>query len=66
MLIRNEPKTSVIEEALIGYATGWFQRQAEVVRVLEDHPGFPISLQNRKLSYHSSKVSQRKNFTHFQ
>ena len=41
IIVRDEPKASVIQEALDGYASGRFQIQTEVARFLESHPQFP-------------------------
>lgn len=40
MLFHNEPETSIIKEALEGYACGRFTTQEEVRRFLEAHPLF--------------------------
>ena len=41
VLIRDEPLASIIEEGLVGFATGRFQTQAEVKRFFESFPNFP-------------------------
>ena len=41
ILVRNEPLATVVAEALNGYATGRFQSQAEVKRILETFPDYP-------------------------
>lgn len=40
-LIRVEPIASIVTEALMGFATGRFQTQAEVQRFLQDSSGYP-------------------------
>lgn len=41
MLKRHEPVASAVQEALEGYASGRFERQADVMRFLQDNPLFP-------------------------
>ncbi|MCD1628105.1 recombinase family protein [Seohaeicola saemankumensis] len=41
VLVPNEPLSSVVREALEGYASGRFASQAEVQRFLESNPHFP-------------------------
>lgn len=41
LLIRDEPAASVIEEGLLGYASGRFQTQSEVQRFFQSRPAFP-------------------------
>ncbi len=41
MLTRHEPVASIVQEALEGYASGRFERQADVMRFLQDNPLFP-------------------------
>ncbi|MEQ8602855.1 MAG: recombinase family protein [Marivibrio sp.] len=44
ILIHDEPKASIVREALEGFASGRFQTQAEVMRFLEAQPEFPKDL----------------------
>ncbi|MFL4471858.1 recombinase family protein [Tateyamaria armeniaca] len=44
LLTRDEPVASIIQEALVGYASGRFGTQAEVTRFLETQPDFPKDL----------------------
>lgn len=44
LLVRDEPITSILQEALEGYATGRFQTQVEVKRFLESQPDYPKDL----------------------
>ena len=44
ILVRDEPKASIIQEALEGFASGRFQSQVEVKRFLESHPEYPKDL----------------------
>ena len=46
VLVRDEPRASIVQEALEGYASGRFQLQAEVKRFLEGFPEFPNSAGN--------------------
>ena len=41
MLVPDEPAASIVREALEGYASGRFERPAEVMRFLQDNPLFP-------------------------
>lgn len=41
LLVRDEPIASIIAEALEGYASGRFAKQAEVNRFLEAQPDYP-------------------------
>jgi len=41
VLIRDEPVASIMQEALEGYASGYFASQAEVQRFLQSQPDFP-------------------------
>lgn len=41
VLVRDEPRASIVREALEGYASGRFQLQAEVKRFLASHPEYP-------------------------
>ena len=41
LLVPDEPLASIVREALVGFATGRFQIQAEVNRFLESQPEFP-------------------------
>ena len=41
ILVRDEPVASVVAEALEGFASGRFETQADLARVLQDNPLFP-------------------------
>ena len=41
MLVRDEPRASILQEALESYASGRFQTQVEVKRFLENQPAWP-------------------------
>lgn len=41
LLVRDEPKASIIKEALEGFSSGRFQTQAEVTRFLDSFPEYP-------------------------
>jgi len=41
LLVRDEPKASIIKEALEGFATGRFETQSEVKAFLDDNPLYP-------------------------
>ncbi len=49
LLVRDEPKASIIAEALEGYAAGRFETKAEVRRFLENQPQFPKDLPNGQI-----------------
>ena len=49
LLVRNEPLASIIQEALEGYASGYFDTQVEVKRFLESQPDFPKDLPNGEI-----------------
>ena len=44
ILVRDEPVASIIEETLVGFASGRFDSQIEVKRFLESQTGFPKDL----------------------
>ncbi|MEO1611062.1 MAG: hypothetical protein AAFU55_01700 [Pseudomonadota bacterium] len=46
--MRDEPRASILQEALEGYAGGRFETQAEVKRVLESQPASRKILRERK------------------
>ncbi len=41
IMVRDEPVASVVQDALEGFASGRFERQADVQRFLQDNPLFP-------------------------
>ena len=41
MLVRDEPRASIVAEAIEGFASRRFETQSEVKRFLERHPDFP-------------------------
>ena len=45
-LVRDEPMASLIAEIFEGYASGRFSGQAEIVRYLENNPGWPRERRN--------------------
>ena len=49
VLVHDEPKASIVREALEGFASGRFQSQAEVVRYLEAQPEFPKDLPDGRI-----------------
>ena len=49
LLVRDEPRASILQEALEGYASGRFQTQVEVKRFLERQPEFPKDLPNGEI-----------------
>lgn len=50
ILVRKEPVASIIQEALEGYASGYFDSQAEVKRFLETQPLFLDELPKGKIT----------------
>ncbi len=53
VLVREEPYASIVQEALMGYATGQFASQSEVTRFLNDHPQFPKRSPSGRLTQHT-------------
>jgi site-specific DNA recombinase len=51
LLVRDEPLASIVQEALEGYASGRFQRQAEVKRFLESQPEYPCKTASGTVRY---------------
>ena len=49
ILVRDEPKASILQEALEGYASGRFATQVEVKRFLERQPSWPKDLPNGEI-----------------
>ena len=49
ILVRDEPKASILQEALEGYASGRFETQVEVKRFLERQPSWPKDLPNGEI-----------------
>ena len=49
VLIHDEPLASIVRDALEGFASGYLQSQAEVVRYLEAQPEFPKNLPNERI-----------------
>lgn len=56
ILVRDEPRASIIQEALEGYAMGRFQAKAEVQRFLEAHPDFTLG--SSKTNIHPQRVEE--------
>lgn len=50
ILLRREPAASIIQEALEGYASGYFDSQAEVKRFFETQPSFLSELPKGKIT----------------
>ncbi len=51
ILVRDEPYASILQEALEGFASGYFDTQAEVKRFLESKPDFPKDLPDGTISW---------------
>ena len=49
VLVHDEPKASIVREALEGFASGHFQTQSEVMRFLESQPDFPKDTPNGRI-----------------
>ena len=49
LLVRDEPRASILQEALEGFASGRFVTQAEVKRFLESQPCWPRDLPNGEI-----------------
>lgn len=49
LLVRDEPRASILQEALEGFASGRFATQAEVKRFLEAQPEWPKDLPNGEI-----------------
>jgi site-specific DNA recombinase len=41
LLVRDEPRASIVKEVLEGYASGRFETQSEIQRFLEEQPAWP-------------------------
>ena len=54
ILVRDEPKASIVQEALEGFASGRFSSQVEVLRFLEKQPAYPTDAKGK---IHSQRVS---------
>ncbi len=49
LLVRDEPNASILQEALMGFASGRFETQSEVKRFLERQPTFPKCFPNGEI-----------------
>ncbi|MEO1407251.1 MAG: recombinase zinc beta ribbon domain-containing protein [Pseudomonadota bacterium] len=49
LLVRDEPRASILQEALEGYASGWLETQVEVKRFLESQHSWPKDLPNGEI-----------------
>lgn len=61
LLVRDEPRASILAEALEGFASGRFESQVEVKRFLEAQPDFPHDLpdgqiRNQRITEYLTRV----------
>ena len=56
VLVRDEPKASILQEGMEGYASGRFQSQAEVKRFFESHAVFPKNAKGEVLNEYVNRV----------
>jgi site-specific DNA recombinase len=55
VLVKVEPQASILHEALVGFAYGRFETQAEVGRFLESHAAYP---KDKKGRVHKQRVNE--------